>query len=398
MTRSAAGEVGVRRPTHHPFLLGLVLALIAANLRPALAAVGPVLSDLRTDVGLSGVGAALLTAVPVICLGALAATAPALARRWGMEPVIAAVLAAIVVGQLVRVFDGIAVLFAGTIVVSGAIAVANVLLPAIIKRDFPTRTATMMGVYTMAVSGSAAVASGLTVPLTGLVGHGWRGGLGAWAAPVLVALVSRLPLVRQAHVPDEPAPGGALRWDPLAWRVTAFFGLQSLSFYAVLAWLPSIYRDHGYSAVSAGLLLSVSGLAQIPVALFLPGLAIRAVDQRVHAAVCTLLIAVGLAGILAAPTSAPYLWTILLGIGQGGTFAVGLTLFVLRTGVAADTARLSAMAQTFGYLIAAFGPLLVGTVHDATRSWTAPLVLLLVLLVPQLVSGVLAGRRRCITR
>jgi CP family cyanate transporter-like MFS transporter len=388
-------------PARRPVLLGFTIALVAANLRPALASVGPVLADLRADLGLSGTAAAVLTAVPVICLGAVAATAPALARRWGMEPIVAAVLGVLVGALLLRVADGTVVLFAFTIVASGAIAVANVLLPAVIKRDFPTGSGAMMGVYTMALSGSAAVAAATTVPIGDAVGHGWRGALGAWAVPAAVALVAWLPFAR-AHTPPPAAgdaPGGetparSLLRNRLAWNVTLFFGLQALSFYAVLAWLPSIYRDHGYSPAAAGLLLSVSAVMQVPVTLVLPGVAGRAADQRLLTTVATLLTAAGLAGILLAPTAAPYLWVIVLGTGQGATFALGLTMFVLRARSTAATARLSALAQTFGYLVAACGPLLVGAVHDAAGSWTPPLVLLLVLIAPQLVTGVIAGRAR----
>ncbi|MGC9667788.1 CynX/NimT family MFS transporter [Planosporangium sp. 12N6] len=379
----------------HPVLVGLAIALVAANLRPALASVGPVIADLRADLGLPGAAAAALTAVPVLCLGALAATAPALARRWGMEPVIAAVLAVIGAGLLARVSGGVVALFAGTVVVSGAIAVANVLLPAIIKRDFAGRGGTMMGVYSMALSGSAAIAAGATVPIGDAVGHGWRGALGAWALPAVVALVAWVPFARGHHGrPAGAPPGRSLLRDPLAWQVTLFFGLQSLSFYAVLAWLPSVYRDHGYHPAAAGLMLSVSALVQIPVTLVLPSLAGRLADQRVLAAGCTLVTTAALTGILVAPTAAPYLWMLLLGLGQGAAFAVGLTLFVLRTRSSADTARLSAMAQTFGYLVAAGGPLLVGAAHDAARSWTPALALLVLLGVPQLVTGALAGRSR----
>lgn len=386
-------ESGRGRP--HPVLLGLVIGLVASNLRPALASVGPVLADLRTDLGLSGALAAALTALPVVCLGALAATAPALARRWGMEPVIAAVLGALIAGLLVRVSAGPAVLFAGTILASGAIAVANVLLPAVIKRDFPGRGGTMMGVYSMSLSGSAAVAAGVTVPVGDAIGHGWRGALAVWAAPAAVALLAWLPFARRHSAPPAAAATGRspVR-DPLAWQVTLFFGLQALSFYAALAWLPSVYRDHGYSPAAAGLLLSVSALMQIPITLVLPSFVTRMTDQRVLAAGATLFTAAGLAAILLAPTTVPYLWMIVLGIGQGATFAIGLTLFVVRTHTPAATARLSAMAQTFGYLVAAGGPLLFGAVHDLSGSWTPPLVLLLVLVVPQLVTGWLAGRPR----
>jgi len=386
--------VGAVATAKRPVLLGVAIALVAVNLRPALASVGPVLDDL----GLSDPMAAVLTAVPVLCLGAVAATAPALARRWGLEPVVALAVAAIATGLLLRVVDGVPLLFAGTVLAAGAIAVANVLLPAVIKRDFADHSGPMMGVYSMALSGSAAVAAGATVPLGDALGRGWRGALAVWAVPAVVALLAWLPVARRHTRPSAASgrPSGSLLRDPLAWQVAVFFGMQSLLFYAVLAWLPSYFRDQGYPPAIAGLLLSVGTLVQVPITLFVPALAGRMRDQRLLIAVCTLLTMAGLAGVLLAPTHLPYLWTVVLGMGQGGAFAVGLTLFVLRTRTTLQTARLSALAQTFGYLLAAGGPLVVGLVHDATGSWTLALGLLLLLAVPQLAAGLLAGRARTV--
>jgi CP family cyanate transporter-like MFS transporter len=381
----------------HPVLLGIVIALVSFNLRPAVASVGPVLQELREQVPLSGTGAALLTTIPVLCFGLLALAAPRLAQRAGIEPVLMVVLLTLMAALLVRVADGSPLLFFGTVVAGGAIAVGNVLLPPLIKRDFPARAGLMMGVYSMTVSGSAAVASGATVPLGDLVGLGWRGALGIWAVPAAVAGLAWLPQLRGHTVPPRTeAAGPSLLRSPLAWQVTIFFGLQALSFYAVLAWLPTLYREEGYTAAAAGLLLSVSGLVQIPVNLLLPAVATRAANQVAFAVGGTALIAAGLLGLLLAPASAPYLWVILTGVGQGSCFALGLNLFVLRTSRISDTARLSAMAQSIGYVVCAFGPLLVGVLHVATGSWTAPLVLLLALLVPQLAAGILAGRARTV--
>jgi len=232
------------------------------------------------------------------------------------------------------------------------------------------------------------------VPLGDAIGLGWRGALAVWSVPAVLAAVVWLPRVGAHTRAAEPPGGRSLRRSGLAWQVTIYFGLQSLSFYAVLAWLPSIYREYGFGPVEAGLLLSFSGLVQIPVALLLPALATRAANQVGYIVFSTLLIGIGLAGVLLAPTAAPYLWVALIGVGQGGAFALGLNLFVLRTRRVADTARLSAMAQSIGYVICAFGPLLMGVLHDATGSWTAPLVLLLALVVPQLVFGAVSGRAR----
>jgi CP family cyanate transporter-like MFS transporter len=380
----------------HGILLASAVVLVAVNLRPAVAGVGPVLPDLRVGLSLSGTAAAVLTTLPVLCFGLLAAAAPRLGRRFGIESVLVGAMAALAVGALGRVLDGAPALFAGTVVAGGAIAVGNVMLPPLIKRDFPDRTGPMMGVYSMAVSGSAAVAAGVAVPLAGASGLGWRGALGVWAVPAAVAALVWLPRSRGHTRPPATPPGRSLLRDPLAWQVTVYFGLQSLSFYAMLGWLPSMYRDFGASPAMAGFLLSLSGLVQIPVSLVLPGLAGRARNQVGYAVGGTALIGAGLAGVLLAPMAAPYLWVALLGVGQGACFALGLNLFVLRTRRVTDTARVSAMAQSIGYTLCAVGPLLVGVLRDVTGSWTAPLVLLLALLVPQVVTGALAGRDRMV--
>jgi len=381
----------------HTVLLALSVVIVAVNLRPAVAGVGPVLPDLRAGLPLSGTGAAVLTTLPVLCFGVLATVAPRLTRRFGIEPVLIGVMAALAVATLVRVLDGPPVLFVGTVVAGGAIAIGNVLLPPLIKRDFPDRSGLMMGVYTMAVSGSAAVAAGIAVPVAEASGLGWRGALGVWAVPAAVAALAWLPRMRgHTRPPASPPPSRSLLRDPLAWQLTVFFGLQSLSFYAVLGWLPSMYRDFGASPAVAGFLLSFSGLVQIPVSLVLPSLANRAAHQVGYVVGGTLLITAGFTGILLAPMAAPYLWVALVGAGQGACFALGLNLFVLRTRHVADTARVSAMAQSIGYTICAFGPLLVGVFHELSGSWTLPLILLVALTLPQLVSGALAGRDRAL--
>jgi CP family cyanate transporter-like MFS transporter len=253
-----------------------------------------------------------------------------------------------------------------------------------------------MGIYTTALTLAAAAAVGVSVPAERALGGGWRSALGLWAAPALLALIVWLPLARSgAEKPPEvaPIPGTLLR-EPIAWQVMGYFGMQALSFYAVLAWLPTLYRDAGYSPAAAGGLVSLSAFLQAPVALVVPMLATRSRDQRLLVVVAGLCAASGLLGVLLAPTSAPLLWILLLGIGQGAAFPLGLTLVVLRTEDPAVTARLSAMAQSGGYLVAALGPLLVGTLHDLTDSWTASLSLLLVLLLPQVACGYAAGRAR----
>ncbi len=329
----------------------------------------------------------------MFCFGALAPAGPWLSRRLGLRAAVAVLVATLVAGLVLRIGPDVATLFAGTVLAASGIAAANVLLPVVIKRDFAERTGLMMGLYTTAVTGGAAAAAGLTVPIGDAIGHGWRGGLGVWALAAALALVMWLPYVRRgAQRPVEAvhAPAG-LHHNRLAWMITLFFGLQSLSFYAVLGWLPSLYRSHGYSAAAAGGLLSLSSLVQIPTALVLPALASRMRRQRTLVVVAVALTGAGLLAILVAPTAAAVLWVVILGLGQGAAFALALTLLVLRTRSHAATAPLSAMAQSVGYLIAGLGPLAVGALHAATGGWTAGLIVLLALLVPETIAGLRAA-------
>jgi MFS transporter, CP family, cyanate transporter len=378
------------------------MVLVAANLRPAAASVGPLLNDIRNDTGLSATGAGLLATLPVLCFGALAPLVPALARRFGSGLAIAGALAALVLGLLGRVLPGIAFLFLGTFVAGAAVAVGNVLLPVIVRRSFAERTGFMTGLYTTALIGFAALAAGVTVPVTNWLGGGWQTGLAIWAVPAMLALIVWLLQFGDRRGEKESAReqiGGArpLIRSRLAWALTLFFAIQSAGFYAALAWLPSIFKSHGASDSEAGLLLSLSIVVGIAAAPTVPAIAVRMREQRALVVVFAVCTAVGWVGILAAPMSAPYLWAVLLGIGQNATFPLALTLIVLRGGTVASTAALSTLVQTVGYLLAAVAPLGIGALHDLSGSWTVPLIVLIGLNAPQALVGVAAARNRTVS-
>lgn len=371
----------------------LAILLVAAALRPAVSSVGPVLPEIEAELGLSSVGAALLTSLPVLCFGLLAPIAPRLGRRLGVEPTLGVVVAAIVLGLLLRLGPEPITLYAGTILAGGAIALANVLMPSLVRREFPRHVGLMTGVYTGAMTIASTVAAAATVPLSIASGLGWRGGLGFWALPAGIALLAWLPQVRDhSRPPAVPGAGRSLLRDRLAWAVTLFMGLQSLLFYASIAWLPSVYREEGFSPTDAGLLLSSMTLVAIPAGLVVSALAGRARSQARAAAGATLLGMIGLIGLLLAPSAAPLLWSVVLGAGMGMTFPLALTMIALRSGSVEVTARLSAMAQAVGYALAALGPLAVGLLHDASGGWSVPLGLLLILGLAQTGVGLVAGR------
>jgi CP family cyanate transporter-like MFS transporter len=374
------------------------LVLVALNLRPAIASVPPVLPDIQHDLGLSGTGAGVLTALPVLCLGLFAPAAAWLAGRFGVDRVVAWALVVLGAGTLARAVGGAAVLFAATFLAGIGLAVGGALLPGIVKAHFPAdRAATVTGLYTTGLAGGALLAAALTVPLRNLFGGSWAPALAVWALPAAAALLvwRRVAAAGSRGPAAEPAPaaGGGLPWrSGLAWRVTLYTGLQSLLFYAALTWLSPLYRAHGWSAERAGLLLAVFSLTQLVATLGLPALADRTGDRRPWTALAVGACTAGLLVVAVAPMAAPWLAAAVIGFGTGGQFAMALTLLVDTAADPAASRRLSGMAFLVGYLLAAAGPAAVGVLHDATGGFTAAFLALTVIGVVTLALGVSVRR------
>ncbi|MGD3105673.1 CynX/NimT family MFS transporter [Streptomyces sp. YGL11-2] len=397
-TPAPAGATG--RPALH---LGVGVILLALNLRPALVAVSPLAGTIRAESGMSAAATSLLTALPLLCFGLLAPLAPRLGRRFGMERSLLGTMALICLGTGLRLLDSVVALFAGTVVIGAGIAVANVLLPGLIKRDFPAKAGLMTGLYSMSLFGGAALAAGVTVPVQQAAGLGWQATLACWGALAIVALLVWLPQLRsRTRVPAAAAreaarPVRGLWRDPLAWQVTGFMGLQSLSYYAAAAWLPTMLKDAGMGAGDAGWMLSFSSLLGITGSFLAPVVVGRRLPAGALAALGAVLCASGCAGMLVAPVGGAYLWMALLGLGQGAAISLALLFIVQRAPDARHTAQLSSMAQCFGYILAATGPAVLGAVHDASGTWTVPLAVLLALLLPQVAVGLGAARPRHVT-
>jgi CP family cyanate transporter-like MFS transporter len=375
------------------------LVLVALCLRGPFAAVGPVLDDLGHELSLSTGALAVVTALPLVCFGLLAPVAPILAARIGLHRAAVAATAVLLLGIGLRL-AGATGLYAGTLLLTGGIAVINVLLPALARAEYGKRSAVVLGATTGSMAFSAALGTGFAHPLTELAGSAVAG-LTLWALPVTAALGGLVLLARfrpEREIPPPP-PGRrtAILRDRVALTVMAFFGLQSLSFYGMLTWLPAILRDDaGLSPAAAGGLVAVAALLGAPLSLVVPPLAARSRDQRGWIVASVLPVVAGMLGLLLAPDAAPALWSLLYGFGTGAAFPLAMSLILLRTRDVAQTGRLSAASQSVGYLIAATGPLAVGLLHEATGGWTAGLVLLLVVVVGQLVVGLAAGRPRLV--
>jgi MFS transporter, CP family, cyanate transporter len=397
-TTDAAERLGSSGLRSLLVLLGLVL--LAANLRPALTSVAPLIGEIRADTGVSNGVAGLLTTLPLLAFALLSPVAPRLARAIGMRRVLLLSLLALAAGILVRSSGSLAALFLGTALLGAAIAVGNVLLPGIVKREFPERVGLMTSVYSTALGISAALAAGVSAPVAQLVG--WRAALALWAIPAFVAAVAWLPGLgsgRTGNAPDGSHRGvGGLWRSPLAWQVTLFMGLQSLAYYVALTWLPEILIDEGLSVARAGWMLGLSQAVAIVTMFLAPVLAGRRPSQQSAVIAAVGLSAAGLLGLLVAATTATALWVILLGLGQGACFSLALAFFALRAPDPEHAAALSGMAQSVGYLLAASGPALFGVLRDATNAWEVPLVLLLAVMVCLLISGLGAARDALVAR
>lgn len=384
-------------------LLAVGLLLIALNLRIGVASLSPVISSVRESLGISATLAGLLTTVPVLCFGIFSFVTPWLERTVGMHRLLTFAVAVLAAAIISRLIPGSPALFAGTTAIGAAIAIGNVVLPAAIKESFADRTGLMMALYSTALFVGAAIASGLSAPLTRAVGGNWQLSLALWSIPAVIAVILWAP--QQGRAKNSPTggdhPGDAvepsftrLLRDPIAIAVTAFMGLKSLGYYAALAWVPTILHDHGMTMSAAGLMLSYSSLPAIAATLSAPALARRISRTWVPALIAVVLTAGGYLGLAIAPTAGTLVWMTLLGLGQGAALTLSLSYIVWRAPDARHTAHLSTMAQGLGYLLAAIGPIGLGAVHTITGAWTVPLIVLLALLVPQAVAAAVAALPR----
>ncbi|GAA1479847.1 CynX/NimT family MFS transporter [Gordonia sinesedis] len=396
MTTRSAAPRAVDDRSAAPRGIGLVVTavgimLVAANLRPPVVSVAPLIDVISTDQGFSSATAGLLTALPVLFFGVAAPIAPRLAARYGIERTIFGSLILLMAAIFVRLIPSPVALFAGSVFIGVAIGVCNVVLPALIKRDFAHRSGLMTGLYSMTLSGGAAVAAALTVPIDTALDGNWRMTLGSWAVLAAIALLVWIPQLSRVHTLTVGETTPAVWRDPLAWSITVYMGAQSLIFYTFSAWLPQYLIDGGATPAHAGNVLALGQTVALVMSLVAPIIAGRFADQRIvtfgFLAVC----AAGFVGLLTVDGWVP-LWASAIMVGPGAGISLALLFMVLRSGSATQTGQVSGMAQSVGYVLAAAGPIVIGAVHDATGSWTAAMAVLAIAVVPQAIAASFAAR------
>jgi CP family cyanate transporter-like MFS transporter len=376
----------------------LAFFLVAANLRPALTNVGPLLEPIRSSLGLSSAVTGLLTALPLPIFACFAPFAR-LGFMFGIERTLAGCLTLIAAGIALRSQGSVAALFGGTAVFAVGIGIANVLMPSVIKRDFPDHLGGMTTAYVMIMSLAGAAATGLSVPLSIYLSGGWRASLAIWAAFAVFALLCWLPEacrpagVTAARHDDQEEIGTPIWRSALAWQVTLFMGLQFLVYYVTLGWMPLFLADQGMTPAQAGWLLTLYQVMAFCAGLVAPALLRYGRDQRATAVLSCMVTAIGICALLLVPQLAA-LWLFVLGGSFGISFILAFAFIGLRAHDHRRAASLSTLSQAVAYLIAAAGPPAFGWLHDLTAHWAVPMASLAAAALVQAIAGFGAGRDR----
>lgn len=394
-------EMAQNQSKSRDIILVIGIMFIAINLRPALASVGPLVGMIREHTGLSNSLLGLLTTLPLIAFGLVSTLTPLFTRRFGIGGTLAGALLLITFGIALRVLDYIPTLFIGTALFGIGIALGNVLLPSLVKRNFPKSSGIMTSLYSAVMAIGASLAAGVSIPLANKLSLGWRGSLGIWAFLSLAAFFVWLPqLWHIKKVNRQRSYLKAMKTlskSMVAWKVALFMGFQSLAFYVILAWLPEILQSRGIDSIEAGWMLSLSQATGVFGSLFIPIWASRIRDQRSIVYTLISLEFISLIALMNPQFGFLPMWVSIIGFALGGSFGLALLLIVHRS-VDSDTAtELSGMAQSIGYILAALGPILLGALFDITGNWNYSLFALLIITLIKLYMGLGAAKPEKLT-
>ena len=389
------------------FFLFIAILLVAANLRAAITAVGPLVQMIVRDARLSNPAAGLLTSLPLLAFALISPIVPGIAKKIGIERALLLSMLLLTAGILLRsLIPNTTALFVGTIILGAAIAAGNVLLPGLVKNKFTARVGMVTGLYTVSMALWAGLSSGISASLVEHTGLGWRGSLAFWSLLSLLAALCLIPVAGSGRNSIEKSPGEASRqafgvrpvnlWQsPLAWESACFMGIQSVLFYVLAAWFPAMLTEQGLTMVEGGWLFLLLQIVSLPASFIAPILASRSNDQVKISMLTAAIYAVGFFGLLSERWT--LLWVICLGIGGGAAISLALSFFTLRTRNGQQAAELSGMSQAVGYLLAAAGPVVFGAIHDLFHSWSVPNLILGILSLILIYFGYKIGQNRYIS-
>ena len=362
----------------HSRLLIPGIFLLGACMRTPITSIPSIVKEIAQSFNIPETSLGILTTIPLLCFGLFSVVIPALSRRWGNEVTIAVSLALLTIGSWLRIFN-YSMLIWGTILVGVAITFINVLLPALITDNLPSRVGSMTSLYNVALSLFSAIGAYVITPLAQAAG--WHFAVTILSLLPLVTLLLWLPNLRFNHRDRQTAAKGANMWkNPRAWAMLVYFGASSFIFYTVVAWLPAMAESAGMSHSSASVIASLFQLFSLPASFLVPVWAAQLQRRQVlvHNFVYYALISA------------------LLGLGTAGTFSFTMALFSLKTTNAADTSSLSGMVQSLGYLLAALGPVVIGQLKASTSNWLLSEIVMLIVTIVFIVAGLITEKQKLI--
>ena len=389
-------------PNKKKYLLFAGILLVAVNLRPALASIGPLIDDIRVNLGLSNILLGLLTTLPLIAFGIVSMLAPVFTKKFGIGRVLLSALILLTIGILMRSMNWLPALYIGTFLLGIAIAFGNVLLPTLTKQNFPSNAGIITSLYSSTMAIGASLAAGISIPLAHTFNLGWKGSLRVWALLSFLALCVWIPqLWRLKKVKSDRNYFQSMKnimRQQLAWKVAFFMGFQSFTFYVILAWLPDLLINRGYNDVTSGWMLALSQATGIIGSMTIPFIAAKRNDQRSVIVFLIVLEVLSLIGLLIPGFASEFIWISIIGFVLGGSFGLALLFLVLRSSDTETATELSGMAQSIGYIVAATGPILIGSLFDYTGSWSYPIIALLVIAIVKLFMGLEAAKEGTVSR
>lgn len=378
-------------------LVGIIF--VAMNLRAPITSVGPLISLMTKELSLSSAQAGLVTTIPLIMFAIISPLAPKIAEKRNIESVIFVALFAVLLGLIVRSVPNIVLLFLGTAILGCGIAVCNVLIPSLVKKEFSSHIGLVTGIYSVSMNLTGAVASGLSIPFVQKFGLSWNVALGVWLIITIIAIITWLPQFKyrdKLTKKDEVEVSSSMWHSSLAWSVTLFMGIQSFIFYVLVAWMPEMLVDKGMSTTQAGSMLSLLQLILLPVTFIVPLVAEKKQTQKSYVMIAFILFLCGILGLMTSNQVVIIIGIMMIGIAGGTSFSLSMIFFSLRTTSSKQAAALSGMAQSIGYLFAATGPFLFGMLHDMTGNWQSSLIVLVVVTFVLLFVGLKAGSKEVV--
>lgn len=381
----------------------IVIILIAGGLRSPITAVSPVLSEIKTVLHLNNIQGSLLTSIPLIVFAGFSILVSRIAIKANIHYSLIYSLIFLIIGLYLRVFGNVTMLFGGSFLIGLGICIGNVTIPVYIKNLFPGNVGIMTGIFSVAMSLVAALASGFSISIGKWTKLGWKGSLGVWIIWALLALVavgiqtfSGKHKTTKKTTTETPHNKFNVFRSKQAWNISIFMGIQSLVYYCLIALLPTVLIDYGLNKTETGVVLSVIQIAMLPVMFISPVIAIKMKDQKLMIYGVGILMFVGISMLVILKTQYIYLTAVLIGMSSGLAFSLSILFFSLKSRTMNGTMKISGKAQSVGYLIAAFGPPVFGALHDYDISWQSSFYFLMLMIIVMTFFGKMASKHRFI--